>query len=92
MLDEKEIHRNFNRLLEVQNEISLKKNKAYIGTEQLILVDGESKNDPEMLTGRTESGKAVNFKGEKNLIGKYINVRITEARTWSLNGEICDEN
>ncbi len=92
VLDEKEIHRNFNRLLEVQNEISLKKNKAYIGTEQLILVDGESKNDPEMLTGRTESGKAVNFKGEKNLIGKYINVRITEARTWSLNGEICDEN
>lgn len=88
VLDDAEIHKNFDRLLEVQNEISLKKNKEYLGKEQLILVDGVSKNNPEMLTGRTESLKAVNFKGDESLIGRYVTVKITEAHTWSLNGEL----
>lgn len=88
VLTEEEIHNNFNRLLEVQNEISLKKNIAYVGTVQLVLVDGASKNNPEMLTGRTESAKAVNFKGDPSLAGRYVKVKITEAHTWSLNGEI----
>lgn len=91
VLTDEEIHKNFNKLLEVQNEISLKKNKEYLGTVQTVLVDGVSKNNPEMLTGRTESAKAVNFKGEENLKGKYVRVKITEAHTWSLNGEIVKE-
>jgi len=41
-----------------------------------------------MLSGRTESLKVVNFKGDESLVGKYVNVKITEAHTWSLNGEI----
>lgn len=90
VLTDEEIHNNFNRLLDVQNEISLKKNKEYLGRVELILVDGVSKNNPEMLTGRTESLKAVNFKGDKSLTGKYVNVKITEAHTWSLNGEIVE--
>lgn len=90
VLTDEEIHKNFNRLLEVQNEISLKKNKEYEGRVERILVDGVSKNNPEMLTGRTESQKAVNFKGDKSLAGKYVNVKITEAHTWSLNGEIVE--
>lgn len=91
ILTDEEIHKNFNKLLEVQNEISLKKNKEYLGTVQTVLVDGVSKNNSEMLTGRTESAKAVNFKGEENLKGKYVKVKITEAHTWSLNGEIVNE-
>ena len=90
VLTEEEIHKNFNRLLEVQNEISLKKNMAYLDTVQLVLVDGVSKNNPETLTGRTESGKAVNFKGTPDMAGKYVKVRITEAHTWSLNGEVVN--
>lgn len=92
VLTEEEIHQNFNKLLEVQNEISLKKNKEYLGTIQTVLVDGVSKNNSEMLTGRTESAKAVNFKGDESLKGKYVKVKITEAHTWSLNGEIVEEN
>lgn len=91
VLTEEEIHKNFNRLLEVQNEISLKKNMQYLNTVQLVLVDGVSKNNPEMLTGRTESAKAVNFKGSGSLEGKYVKVKITEAHTWSLNGELVEE-
>ena len=91
VLSEDEIHKNFDRLLEVQNEISLKKNKAYVGRVEEILVDGESKNDRNVMSGRCDSSKIVNFKGDKSLIGKYVKVRITEAHTWSLNGELIEE-
>jgi len=91
VLSEEEIHHNFDRLLEVQNEISKRKNEAYVGRVERVLVDGASKNDPNMLSGRCDSSKIVNFKGDASLIGKYVNVLITEARTWSLNGEIKSE-
>lgn len=88
VLSDDEIHENFNRLLEVQNEISKKKNDEYVGRIERVLVDGTSKNNEEMLSGRCDSSKIVNFKGNKSLIGKYVNVKITEAHTWSLNGEL----
>ncbi len=88
VLSEEEIHNNFNRLLEVQNEISKQKNDEYVGKVETVLVEGESKNDPDVLMGRMNSSKIVNFKGDKSLKGKYVNVRITEAHTWSLNGEL----
>ena len=88
VLSEEEIHKNFNRLLEVQNEISKRKNDAYVGTVQRVLVDGASKNDENMLSGRCDSSKVVNFRGDESLIGKYVDVVITEAKNWSLNGEL----
>jgi tRNA-2-methylthio-N6-dimethylallyladenosine synthase len=90
VLTEEEIHNNFNRLLEVQNEISKKKNDAYVGRIEKVLVDGASKNDETTLSGRCDSSKIVNFKGDKSLVGKYVDVRITEAHTWSLNGELVN--
>ena len=90
VLTDEEIHENFNKLLEVQNEISKRKNEAYVGRVEKVLVDGVSKNDETTLSGRCDSSKIVNFKGDKSLIGKYIDVKITEAHTWSLNGEIAE--
>ncbi len=87
-LTDDEIHKNFNTLLEVQNEISKRKNDAYVGRICEVLVDGVSKNNDEMLSGRTDTAKIVNFKGDKTLKGKYVKVKITEAHTWSLNGEL----
>jgi len=52
------------------------------------LVDSVSKTDKNMLTGRTDTGKIVNFKGSESLIGKYVNVTVTKAQTWSLYGEL----
>lgn len=66
------------------------KNEAYVGRVEKVLVDGVSKNDETTLSGRCDSSKIVNFKGDKSLIGKYIDVKITEAHTWSLNGEIAE--
>lgn len=84
--DEKK--KNFNRLLEVQDEISKEKNLEYEGKTISVLVEGKSKNNDEYYAGRTEGGKIVNFKGDEKLIGKIIDVTITKAKTWSLTGEI----
>lgn len=88
VLTDSEIHKNFDKLLEVQNEISKRKNDAYLGRICEVLVDGVSKNNDEMLSGRTDTAKIVNFKGNSSLKGKYVKVKITEAHTWSLNGEL----
>ena len=91
VLTEDEIHRNFDRLLEVQNEISKRKNDSYVGRVERVLVEGRSKNDPETLSGRTDTSKIVNFKGDESLKGQYVDVLITEAHTWSLNGVIKEK-
>ena len=88
-LSQEQIHANFDRMLSVQNEISRRKNEAYVGRICRSLVDGESKTDKTMMTGRTDTAKIVNFPGDKSLAGKYIDVKITKAHTWSLYGEIC---
>ncbi|MBQ7794272.1 MAG: tRNA (N6-isopentenyl adenosine(37)-C2)-methylthiotransferase MiaB [Clostridia bacterium] len=88
VLSDEQIHKNFERMLSVQNEISRRKNEAYVGRVCRVLVDGESKTDSKMLTSRTDTGKIVNFAGDKSLAGKYIDVKITKAQTWSLYGEL----
>lgn len=87
-MDIKDKKKNFNKLVEVQNKISKKINNSYIGRIEKVLVEGVSKNSDEMLAGRTESNKIVNFKGDKSLIDTIIEVRITEAHSWFLMGEI----
>jgi tRNA-2-methylthio-N6-dimethylallyladenosine synthase len=56
-----------------------------------VLVEGESKKNPDVLAGYTSKNKLVNFVAPKTAIGKIIKVKITEARTWSLNGEMVEE-
>lgn len=90
VLTDEEIHKNFDELLKVQNEISKRKNDAYVGRIEEVLVDGVSKTDKNMLSGRCSSSKIVNFPGDESLVGKYVNVKITESRTWSLNGELAE--
>ncbi len=87
-LTAEEKHRNFERMVEFQNEISKKKNDAYFGRIEKVLVEGESKTNPEFLSGRTDGGKIVNFRGDSSLVGEMVDVKITEVKTWSLLGEI----
>lgn len=81
---------NFNRMLEVQDKISYEKNKALEGKVLTVLVEGESKTDASYMSGRTEGGKIVNFKAPADLKGSFVNIKITEAKTWSLSGEMAD--
>lgn len=59
-----------------------------VGTVQRLLVEGLSKRDGSELMGRTECNRVVNFPGNERLIGQMINVKITEARTFTLRGEV----
>lgn len=78
----------FQRLLEVQNRISKEINDTYLGKEVEILVEGVSKTNDKIYTGRTRGNKIVNFEGNKDLIGKLICIRIENIKTWSLEGSI----
>lgn len=61
--------------------------QTMVGTEQSVIVTGWSKNDPNMLSARTENNRAVHFKGEDTLIGRQILLKITEAHPFSLRGD-----
>lgn len=90
VLEDAQIHKNFDRLLEVQNKISREINDAYVDTQQTVLVEGTSKTDPGILTGRTEGGKLVHLQAPVDCIGQMLHVKITEAMTWYLKGEIIN--
>ncbi len=79
------------RLNDLVNEISAQKMKAMEGQTVEVLVEGESKNNPEVLSGYTRRNKLVNFVGPKSAIGQIVKVKITEAKTWTLNGEMVVE-
>lgn len=79
------------RLNSLVNEISAKKMKDYEGRVVEVLVEGESKNNPDVLAGYTEKSKLVNFKGPKSAIGQIVKVKILKAKTWTLNGEMAEE-
>lgn len=72
------------RLLETQNRISTEIYKSFIGKQVEILVEGTSKKNPSRLTGRTRDNKIAVFTGEKDLIGKIINLRVEDANIHTL--------
>jgi len=78
----------FDRLLELQNRISREINETYLNRTCEILVEGISKTNPHMLTGRTGTNKIVNFEGPSNLKGNLIKVKIIDAKTWHLVGKL----
>ncbi len=65
-------------------------NQQMVGSIQSVLVDGISRKSESQVTGRTENNRKVNFTGDKKLIGHFVNVKITEARSNSLQGEFVD--
>ena len=76
----------FNRLLETANEISAKKNKEYKDKIEQVLVEGFSKKNESVLSGRNRKNKLINFAGDESKIGQIVNVKITDVKSFSLNG------
>jgi tRNA-2-methylthio-N6-dimethylallyladenosine synthase len=87
-LDEAAIKNNFQRLVDLQKNIGLEKNKSMIGKIEKVLAEGVSKNNPDKYTGRTNGGKIVNFKSRENPIGKIVDVKIINAKSFNLEGEV----
>ena len=84
-------HERFERLKKLYDDNVSKNNEKFIGKVEKILVDGESKNNENMLTGRNDANKVIIFEGSKDLIGKMIDVKITEEHKWYLKGEVEDK-
>lgn len=76
------------RLLALQNQISLEKNTEAVGKTLRVLAEGPSKNDPTVFTGRADSNKLVHFKADASCIGKFVNIKINRAEPFNLQGEL----
>ncbi len=84
-------HKRLKMLLDVLNPICHDNNLSLMDTVQEVLVEETSKTDSTVLSGRTRTNKLVHFKGETDLIGKIVKVKITSTKTWTLEGNIIDE-
>ncbi len=80
--------KHFDRLMDVSNRISGEKHKEYEGKIVRVLVDGETGREEYNLSSRTNGGRLVHLRGDKSLIGQFVNVKIVSSNTWALYGEI----
>ena len=81
-------HKRFDRLKALYEEILKQNNDEYIGTSEEFLVEGYSKTNDKLLTGRTDTNKVIVFEGDSSLIGKTIPVKIVSEHMWYLRGEV----
>ena len=84
-------HKRFNKLKELVESQIEENNQKYVGTIQKVLVEGTSKTNENMLTGRTDSNKVVIFEGDKSLINKIINLKIASEHMWYLKGNLLNK-
>ena len=81
-------HKRFDKLKALYEEILKQNNDEYIGTTENILVEGYSKTNDKLLTGRTDTNKVIVFEGDSSLIGKTIPIKIISEHMWYLRGEV----
>ena len=77
-------------LNQLVNQYFLENNQKKVGNIEKVLVEGKNENGKTDLYGYTETNKLINFNGSSDVIGKIIDVKVTDAKTWSLDGEICE--
>ena len=87
-IDEAVKHARLEKLMALQNRISLEKNLALDGAEVEVLVEGASKTDKNIYTGRTRQNKLVLFAHGAEKIGDVVRVKITQVQTWLLKGVV----
>ena len=87
-VDEETKHRRLEILMALQNKISLEKNLALNGQNVEVLVEGASKTDGNIFSGRTRQNKLVLFEHGAEKIGELVRVKINQAQTWLLKGQI----
>ena len=80
----------FRELLDVQEKMGENAYNRYIGQTFRVLCEGEGRTDSKLLTGKTPQDVIVDFAGDKSLVGKFVNVKITEAYNWALLGEVTN--
>lgn len=91
-VDQKTKDKRLQKLMKVQNEISLKQNEKHIGQTLEVLVEGESKTNPETYMGRSRTNKLVIFPKKEGLIGEIVKVKIDNVQSFTLYGEVIDNS
>ena len=92
MVDDTPYEVKLNRLHKLQAKIQEQADaisQSMIGTTQRILVEGVSKKNSDEYYGRTDNNRTVNFPGNGNLIGCFVDIKITRALTHTLRGVLC---
>ena len=77
------------RLNELVNKYALEANLQYLGKVVPVLLENVSEKNSDMLAGYTDTMKLVNVKASKDMLGKIVDVKITDVKTWSMDGEIA---
>lgn len=76
------------RLIGNQNALSKKLSQAFLGNVERVFVEGPSRKNKDVLTSRTSTNKIVLFKGDPELEGEFVDVKIVDTKTWTLYGEL----
>ena len=84
-------HARFDRLIKVIEEGVIKHATEMVDKTYKVLVDGPSKKNSDVLSGYTENGKLVHFRGPEYLKGAIVSVKIVESHTFSMIGELVDD-
>lgn len=87
-LTEVEKHERLNKLNAVINDYFLKGHKRFEDTDVEVLVDGISKNNPNIYCGYTKHNMLVNFEASSDLVGQLVKIHVTKAYSWHLFGEL----
>ena len=82
-------HERFERLNEVVNKYSLEKNERLSDKTVKVLIDGSSRKDDESYSGRTDGFKLVNVSSGRDITGQLVDVKITECKTFSIDGVLA---
>ncbi len=88
--DPEQVKDRYARLRTVIERSSLAKNQARVGAIEEVVVEGPSKKNPEVLTGRTAQNKLVHFASDPLKAGTYVTTRLVEAHTQYLMGELVE--
>lgn len=89
-IDDDIVQARFDKLLDLLYPIFNEKNQTYIGKTVEVLLESESKNNPEVLTGRTDDYKLVHVKADKSLIGEFVKVKITGNTSFTISGDLVE--
>lgn len=88
IIDDEIVQDRFQRLLDELYPIFYQKNKEYIGRTVKVLIESESKNNSEIMTGRTDTFKLCHVEASKDLIGKFVDVKIRDNTSFTISGDL----
>ncbi|MBO6301395.1 MAG: tRNA (N6-isopentenyl adenosine(37)-C2)-methylthiotransferase MiaB [Ruminiclostridium sp.] len=89
-ISDEEKGRWFRELLDVQGAIGEKAYERYVGRTMRVLCEGRGRTDETLLTGKSRQNIIVDFAGSDDLIGKFVDIKITKALPWALVGKQCN--